>query len=606
MRFFARPSLVSAGRSASADASYTADRAGVLLEGSWPADGSTSGRWSLDDAIDGRFAWIDAEACQTATRVCHWPGWRLRSPAGDLPLAWLNAPRLRYHLVKLLRLAAFLDAWAPGPFPESIELFVERDRDEDYADLIGQWARRRRIGLVVWWSNGARRANGRPATSIGRGWLARLNAWTMPAANAENPRQRVVLCGNPALLDPVCHELLARDARVWWLTDRFAGRLWRRWRTRGVGQLSCDVGGWRSGIVMDDSDRSPLPFGDFDLADCVRRWLRRCAVTNAPDQGRLIERIAGHLTKVRPRALVLDQDATPLARAAVAIARRLGIRSFVAQHGAPYGRFGFAPLAADRLLAWGETSRRRFHAWGIPAEKIIVTGSPRHDALIHGQRDARVAVCGPQRIVLLATLPPADDRPDLVAFHLNAASHRQMLRMACSVLARRPGIELIVKPHPRCQDDAVFRSVVAEFPDLPSRIVRGDDQTDVLAGAACALSCGSSAGVESALRGVPAIELLPAGSAKLLPPADWGFLGAARDGEQLARLLDAALASPPGSVQASARVFGNLDRSAAAKMADVVLAGEAAALRVEESSTQPDSSRGTGRMQVSELIGGPA
>ena len=46
---------------------------------------------------------------------------------------------------------------------------------------------------------------------------------------------------------------------------------------------------------------------------------------------------------------------------------------FVVQHGAPGGRFGFAPLAADRFLAWGRSSARQLVDWGVPSETVHVT-----------------------------------------------------------------------------------------------------------------------------------------------------------------------------------------------------------------------------------------
>jgi hypothetical protein len=152
---------------------------------------------------------------------------------------------------------------------------------------------------------------------------------------------------------------------------------------------------------------------------------------------------------------------------------------------------------------------------------------------------------------------------------------------------------LIVKLHPRCERDELFRSVLAEFPELPSRIVRGGSQEDVLAGAACVLSCGSSAGVEAVLRGVPAIELLPTGSAELLPPDEWGFRGAARDGEQLDPLLDAALAMPIGSIHPSPRVFGNLVHPAAGQIVDSVMAAAA-----ESPADNPERAIGTLRRRT--------
>ena len=44
------------------DPSLDAHAAALLLEGSWPGQSSTVWRTSLDDAIDGRFEWIDLQA----------------------------------------------------------------------------------------------------------------------------------------------------------------------------------------------------------------------------------------------------------------------------------------------------------------------------------------------------------------------------------------------------------------------------------------------------------------------------------------------------------------------------------------------------------------
>ena len=91
------------------------------------------------------------------------------------------------------------------------------------------------------------------------------------------------------------------------------------------------------------------------------------------------------------RSSQLDRALTPLRSANIprppkgwirAIREALGVssgdlaermrtnRSLVVQHGVPYIRFGFTPLEADAICAWGESSRAQFQRWGIPSERI--------------------------------------------------------------------------------------------------------------------------------------------------------------------------------------------------------------------------------------------
>jgi hypothetical protein len=326
-------------------------------------------------------------------------------------------------------------------------------------------------------------------------------------------------------------------------------------------------------------------------------------MVHGPRQTRLLERLDGHFQRFRPTALVLGEDATPLARAALVMARRHGVPSLVLQHGAPCCRFGFAPLTADRILVWGPSSARQLIDWGVPEERIEIAGSPWHEEfLAHRKKGATLArsasegnthdnfdisdprlrvglvssgsrdVARKARILLLATVPPRDDRPDAVQLHLTAKSYREMVEMALSAVSRIPAAELLVKLHPRAPHDAVIRAALARFAGLKGRIVSGRlDRW--LAEADCVLSCVSSAGVDAALAGLPVIQLLPAGSGLILPHADWGLHGTARTaaelGDQLAQVL-AGDTRPAGSLPT---VFHRLDGATAARIARRILAG---------------------------------
>jgi len=586
----------------------------LLLEGSWP---DTASPWhqSLDEAIDGRFDGIDQTAADWAEQIA------ADSPTGDgLSIGYLNALPLRYYLVKLLRVAAFFTNVAEGgerkrwlaqstgwlgqsaavPQGTHVDLTISAEQDGDYARVISDLCRaagaRYRADRVA--SRPTPR-NRFPANPLWRRIVGRCCGGRSPKTDRSCPRPRIVLCGNPRLLGPVCRELLDRHARVWWLVDRFAVKLWLRWRAAGVGQLVCDSSEGRENRLPKPRLRAELAqrlsLGGVDLAVPIERWLNDRAATHGPCQTRLIERIDHHFHGVRPDAVVLDEDATPLARAAVALGRRHEARSFVVQHGAPYCRFGFSPLAADRFLAWGTSSKRRLVAWGVPSEQIRVVGMPRSalPPVVSRPLDAT----RPPRVLLLATAPPRDGRPDSVALQLSGRKYAEMLRVVFASMAAVEGAELIVKLHPRASDDPVIRTLQAEFPALRCRVVRRGRFERWLDRVDCVLSCGSSAGVEAATTGVPVTQLAPASATGFLPDGQWGMAGTASNRRELDRLLAAALTADrkPGP---DPQVFAALGRNAAARIAQEVLT-----FPYPEITPQPFSSRRHGGLTPNAAAG---
>ena len=479
----------------------------VLLEGSWPSAAASKVRWSLDDSINARFEWIDEAAAYWAERLAE----PLRSENGDdscfhaISPVWLNALALRYYLVKLIRVVAYFTEAQPLGYGDNLKFIGVRGRDEDYADLLEELCRVARAEFRMRWiDRPGRPADVFPTNNRWRRGLARLGRLLEPRRGASASLRRVVLCGNRHLLDPVCRELLARHCQVWWLYDRFALRSWLRWRIVGGGQLVCNSGLGRKSLLA-QGEPGRVDCRGVDLAGPLSRWIAGRLKTLGTRQTRIVEQIDAHFRRVLPQVLILDEDATPFARAAVALARRYGARSFVVQHGAPCCRFGYAPPAADRVLVWGQSSQWQLTRWSVPRRQIQVTGSPRHDAAVQAMSlprrslRRRLAAEGkePATILLLATVPPRNDRPDAVALHLTESTYAEMLRMAVAAVARLPDANLVVKLHPRAPDDPVAEEALAGFPSLCRRVVRDEPLEGLLAEAGCVLSCVSSAGVEA-------------------------------------------------------------------------------------------------------------
>jgi hypothetical protein len=277
----------------------------------------------------------------------------------------------------------------------------------------------------------------------------------------------------------------------------------------------------------------------------LTHWLTATRETDGPRWSRWLAAIDRHMTAWRPDALVLSEDATPFTRAAACCARRQGIPSLVAQHGAPCLQFGFAPLVADWMAAWDEASREQFLQWGMPAERIAVTGSLSLDRSRSELGDVKPREPRQARnVLLLANLPARDDRPDGVAFHLTRATHEHMLRAALTACSSIPNLRVLVKLHPRQECDAPWPELLAEFPALPVRLLKAGRWTDYLNESQAVLSCASSAGIEAARLGWPVVQLLPEGSADVLPARRWALLGSATTAEELGPLLRQALHTP--------------------------------------------------------------
>lgn len=576
MFVFARRSLVPDAWSAR---SAPTEQAALLLEGDWrdadlAASTSRLRLLALDTLIDAtRFAHLDEEAECLATDIT-----RAAAPsdqgvlAAQPNFAAINALRLRYEALRWLRVIEFRRSFAHDAASEPVELYVAPGRDNEYVVLWQSLSRAfgftLRIHLVL--GDAVKSAPFTlPKNSWWRRTLARLFANQAASRDRHSSetsahRPRLLFVGNPRILDPVCDAVLDRGANVAWLYDRFAVSAWRERRADGVAWLTCDGDSPDRDLFPTKLLRSPLSRSGIDLSEVAEAWFRRWRQRLGVVQSRQWRRVGEHLAALRPQQVVLDEDATPLARITIAHARRLGIPSTVVQHGVCCVRFGFAPLEADIFCAWDDATRRQLEAWGVRCDRIAVTGPPRTRRHFQNARSANDV----RRIVLLATLPPRDDRPDAVELHLTTRTHAAMLHAACAAVDELRTIasgdfELVIKMHPRAPHDPSLSQCLRNFPKLRHRIVVGGSLDEVLGSAACVLSCVSSAGIEASAAGLPVVQLLPQGSGKILPAAWYGLLGSARTLDELRPLLRQALTpapqkplefAPPSSAEGAVRI----------------------------------------------------
>ncbi len=509
----------------------------VLLEGSWdfPASSSAPDVWGSLDA----FLWPQRAALdQLASRFAAMVESSQFQVHGSLavPWPWLQALRLRYALVKLLRVSTYLQQCPAGC--ESLRL-VAGPGDEDYVRLLTLWCQAHgRACRIEWRDDRPVAGANHPPNRLGRRVAHRvLSSGARHWSSAPPPhRGSVALVGNPTRLGAVAQQFAQRGLRPVWLVDRFGWKLWQQGLSHGAHQAVCNsalgrAGDWRQGAELPE-----LFWAGVDHAPAVATWLENLLEAEGPRMATLLTQVFAHWRDTKPRALVLDEDVTPLARAAVAAARAHDTPSWVVQHGAPCVRFGFTPMAADYFCAWGAATRRQMLAWGAAPEQLKVTGSPWHESWLAST--TRTAVTARTRqVLLLNTVPPRDRRPDAWSLDLTTASYRELLQSACRAVQAWENAELVIRTHPRSGSDPVLDELLCSQPAGRVRLADHADLAGSLCEASMVVACASSAGIDAAAAGWPVIQLLPPGAEDILPAAEWGFVGAARSAADLVQLL---------------------------------------------------------------------
>ncbi len=279
----------------------------------------------------------------------------------------------------------------------------------------------------------------------------------------------------------------------------------------------------------------------------------------ADTAGSCREEITRVLAQLRPRILVLAMDQLLTGSAACEAARRLSIPSLVLMHGAvlPYN----APLTAERMGVWGSVGQQQLALLGIPVEKLVILGSPRHDKFPPVPADVRYRFH--QALGL-------SDRPCLVFFS-NGNDPRRNSQTALEGCAEwlaaaaeqlRGDIEIVVRLHPN-EDGSLY----AKYPHL--HVFKNECDLAVTLGAAdiCAALC-STAMLDAMAYRKPVLQFYADGWPDLADNWRRGLSARVANAQQLVNMLATGLTD--GSWKALAEeqaaliesVFANRGRAA--------------------------------------------
>ncbi|HWR83514.1 MAG TPA: hypothetical protein VN285_09435 [Candidatus Deferrimicrobium sp.] len=275
------------------------------------------------------------------------------------------------------------------------------------------------------------------------------------------------------------------------------------------------------------------------------------------------------LERHRPSCVVLASDSHKFARMVTLLARRLGVKSFVIQHGATVGKHAYVPLFADRIAVWGQISRQWFLENDVPAERIVVTGAPGLDRLFELKRSSAGSTDNKNGVpptLVVATNP------------IGQSLNFRFWNIVCEGL--RPlsaQCQIVLKLHPG-ESDQDFFAARAKESRLPWNIVTRGDIHELILRAAAVITTQSTVGIEAVAGGTPLIVVDVPDLQCAIPYKDYRCVRSVTTSDALAAtvrsILDSDAVSEEGRRSAERFVQDYLykvDGNAAQRVVEMVL-----------------------------------
>jgi UDP-N-acetylglucosamine 2-epimerase len=302
----------------------------------------------------------------------------------------------------------------------------------------------------------------------------------------------------------------------------------------------------RAGLLFRELRRKPglelshhgVPLGAEALASFRDTFYRQLPWTM-----RSFVEVESVLEHEKPDALVLYAESSGLGRAAVAAASAHGIPSVAVQHGIMYPQYyshehardeleGDAVPIPTRTAVFGELAKELLIERGsYPGERIVITGSPKFDALVHG------ATAYDPAAIRRSLGVPGDARMLVLATRWTAVF--SVFEELVRAIENLPGVFLFVKPH-QAESSKPYEDVVQRVSGSRTRVLPAEQNLLSLLFASDGLiTVDSFASSEALVLGRPVLVLNLPGN--LGPLVDWGVALGVRRGESIEKALDALL-----------------------------------------------------------------
>jgi hypothetical protein len=310
------------------------------------------------------------------------------------------------------------------------------------------------------------------------------------------------------------------------------------WKTRHVARRAL----WSSPEI-----RQHAAIGGYDCWPVIREELAGIAWLQWPWSARAMDEAGAALDVLRPRVALTYAEAGGWGRALMLEARRRGIATAGLQHGFIYRTWlnylhegdemeadasnpndaGF-PRPSKTLL-FDDYARLHLERHGhFPGESLIVTGSPRLDALVR----AAAALTPAERTAALDGAGAGPSRP-LLLFVAKYTQAQHVLAPLAAAVARMPEVQLAIKTHPAEAPEA-YREIAAGCANI--RVLPATAPlAPLLSASRAVVTVNSTVALDAAVLGIPAVVIgLPN---NLSPFVEAGVMAGAATAAEIEPLL---------------------------------------------------------------------
>lgn len=243
-----------------------------------------------------------------------------------------------------------------------------------------------------------------------------------------------------------------------------------------------------------------------------------------------LDMIERFLSKNHVRAVVLMNDANSFEKLVALTAKKFGIPTAVVQHGITGHEIGFVPLSADFIMVWGEESKSWLIKRGIDKNRIIITGSPRHEVLSKGSSS--------KKIKKVLYVPQISNREsNFPNYHITLKERKEILRMVLQAF-KENNLELTISVRLGDQNEKLIDKIAKEVGFSNYKKYYGKDIVSAIKGSDLVLTQFSTVGIEGLLLGKPLITLEINELGRYVPFSKYGASQAVKTKEQLKKALD--------------------------------------------------------------------
>jgi len=133
-------------------------------------------------------------------------------------------------------------------------------------------------------------------------------------------------------------------------------------------------------VAREDSKYiSMFVFESFQINDLIMPYLENIIKEKFKEITKTVLSIISNMKKFNISLVALPNDATAESRMIIGVARKLGIKSVVLQHGLPFMRNNDDGKTADLMVTWTEKVNEIYNSYGVPMTKLVSIGNPGAD-----------------------------------------------------------------------------------------------------------------------------------------------------------------------------------------------------------------------------------